>query len=497
MKRLTDRLLVIGAGGLIALLLLELGLRATGAFYWRDEGRADHDVRENLDPALLECDGCKRVLCLGDSFTYGVGATAGNDYPSRLQALLQQDPAHAGTLVVNGGMGDSNSRHALDRLYQFNEVVPLDLVVVMTGPRNSDNFTGYDTPLARGSGLLDGLRIARFGRYVVSEGKRQDLQSQVARQLSPVDMYMRWHDDHGTLDGVASHRSGDLFQQGADLLRFGRFEPAIAVFRQGVEEEGDCGCHHWGLGTALRSEKRLEEAKLAYERGIEADPDDPYNYLGLGEVLRGFETQWHDGEQWLRTGMTNVPDCAALPCMLAIYTDWEEGLELSIAGVQLDPDEMQCYPALLMYAQQLGRTDELRPLLEDLSGRSQLARSHLEMMEHQDPDRAVEKWLHSDLDAMVDHCQRQGIEVVFMQYPQEGVAGQMFPGALANRIMEALALEREIPCVATQPAFEEVYRRQGHHTGLFRRDGHPNDHGYALMAQQLHAAIVEQGLLTP
>ncbi len=56
-----------------------------------------------------------RVLCVGDSYTYGVGATAPREsYPARLQAILASKGVFAD--VVNAGLAGQNSRDVLTRL---------------------------------------------------------------------------------------------------------------------------------------------------------------------------------------------------------------------------------------------------------------------------------------------------------------------------------------------------------------------------------------------
>jgi len=49
----------------------------------------------------------QRILCLGDSFTYGLGSGNNQDYPSQLQRLLDQD--NRNITVINQGIPGMNS----------------------------------------------------------------------------------------------------------------------------------------------------------------------------------------------------------------------------------------------------------------------------------------------------------------------------------------------------------------------------------------------------
>ena len=53
--------------------------------------------------------GGRHIICFGDSITYGTGAPDGEDYPSRLAALLKRD-------VVNEGVEGDGTADALGRL---------------------------------------------------------------------------------------------------------------------------------------------------------------------------------------------------------------------------------------------------------------------------------------------------------------------------------------------------------------------------------------------
>ena len=73
------RLFALATGTAAAVLLLELALRVVGAMHAAETGWHDDDLTRPADADAV-------VLCVGDSWTEGVGAAAGAGYPGQLQS---------------------------------------------------------------------------------------------------------------------------------------------------------------------------------------------------------------------------------------------------------------------------------------------------------------------------------------------------------------------------------------------------------------------------
>lgn len=95
----------VALGLVLGLMALEVALQVGALVVW--------SRRQNDDGS-----GC--VLCVGDSFTYGLGASVeGGSYPRQLEALLRQAGTDAKVVnadVVNGGWPGQSSREVLLRL---------------------------------------------------------------------------------------------------------------------------------------------------------------------------------------------------------------------------------------------------------------------------------------------------------------------------------------------------------------------------------------------
>jgi len=133
LRRLAARLLLLGASAAIGLLLAELAVRlvrpqpvmlVSRGLYVPDPprryrlqpgfrgtvtNRVEFDTRISIDRQGLrgpeigpKAPGTFRVLALGDSFTFGVGAREDETYPARLQAILRSRGVRAE--VLNAGV---------------------------------------------------------------------------------------------------------------------------------------------------------------------------------------------------------------------------------------------------------------------------------------------------------------------------------------------------------------------------------------------------------
>ena len=99
MKR---RLGLVALGVLLGLFALEVALQIGAYALWRSA--------RGTTPS-----GADAILCVGDSFTYGLGATAGGgSYPRQLEAVLRAEGRER--TVINGGWPGQTSREILLKL---------------------------------------------------------------------------------------------------------------------------------------------------------------------------------------------------------------------------------------------------------------------------------------------------------------------------------------------------------------------------------------------
>jgi acyl-CoA thioesterase-1 len=123
-------------------------------FAWRS--RSVSNVRNLHSPGT-------NVIAFGDSLTAGYGASAGEDYPSRLSAL-------AGVPIINAGVSGDTTETALARLDA--DVLARDPRIVIVGLGGNDFLRGVDVKTTEANLRTIVEKIQSAGAMVVILGFR-------------------------------------------------------------------------------------------------------------------------------------------------------------------------------------------------------------------------------------------------------------------------------------------------------------------------------------
>lgn len=118
--RATKRLRAVLVGVALGLVALELAMQVVAYLAWR----------QGDGFRVRAVDSRTRVLCVGDSFTFGLGAGPERGYPQQLEALLRGEGRELA--VVNAGKPGQDSAAVLRRLPRQLEIVqPTELLVLV------------------------------------------------------------------------------------------------------------------------------------------------------------------------------------------------------------------------------------------------------------------------------------------------------------------------------------------------------------------------------
>lgn len=85
-------------------------------------------------------DGCVKILCVGDSNTFGMGAPRDMSYPAQLERMLNSDEDFCARkkqfAVINAGVPGSTTRRALEKLPELMDIYNPAAVFVFAGVNN-------------------------------------------------------------------------------------------------------------------------------------------------------------------------------------------------------------------------------------------------------------------------------------------------------------------------------------------------------------------------
>jgi len=147
-KAFWSRTFSIFAGLFTILLLLEIVLRIIGYIHENKNIDKNYKLAENAD---------KVIICLGDSFTEGFGASEGNDYPAVLNKLVKSEFGEE-YQTLNFGQSGKNTTQIKEEFLVYLENNTPELVIIMAGSANYWNYYGFED---RGK-LLYNIRVFKL-----------------------------------------------------------------------------------------------------------------------------------------------------------------------------------------------------------------------------------------------------------------------------------------------------------------------------------------------
>jgi tetratricopeptide (TPR) repeat protein len=149
--------------------------------------------------------------------------------------------------------------------------------------------------------------------------------------------------------------------RGIDLSREGRWEEAVASFREAVRLRPDYADAFNNLGNVLFFQKQFDEAIAAYEQAVRLAPGHAGYHSNLGEVLR-HRGRLAEALGHCRRAVELRPDSAAaqhhLGLALAADEQFEEAAARCALATRLDPGRASAHLGLGYALLWLRRTDE-------------------------------------------------------------------------------------------------------------------------------------------
>lgn len=308
------KIILIGVGVLAALLCAELALRGAGVLYYRAH------VRNIQTADTRSSRSTRRILCVGDSFTFGWGAAPGKSYPDHLARKLADAATGYEWEVRNIGIPAQNSSQVLNRLQNNIDTYKPDILVVLTGNNNDEgnladsNVTLFVNQNAwkRCDTLLNKLRIYAIARKAV------------------VALWMRllthFHDRNVDESAVMSHPDRHA---------------APSKYNE--------------IMTAIESMQRMglrKDILPLCREAIALDWDDPRAHVSLAEYYsdlnpRDYRSSIQEYRAILTCDPRNHEACASLWKMYYFDGDVESALRELRAYLEIYPQDKASYQSLL------------------------------------------------------------------------------------------------------------------------------------------------------
>jgi lysophospholipase L1-like esterase len=243
---------VLFSGIIASLIILEIALRIIGAIHLHAA------IKDKIPPTSKDV---YVILCLGDSFTFGIGAPRDKCYPQQLEDLLNKEPVRPRVRVVNRGVGSYNTSMIANKLDKFiNETNP-DLIILLAGGANSWNAYGYSKYLNRNScfaGIAD---------------KCGDIK--VIKLINLLWRGMKGKTGYciaGSANTARVLAAEQVFNRGYECEQEGRYDEAVSWYKKIIEKTPDSASAYHSIGRIYIMQGNREKAGKYLKKAIELNP---------------------------------------------------------------------------------------------------------------------------------------------------------------------------------------------------------------------------------
>ncbi|MFH1093327.1 MAG: tetratricopeptide repeat protein [Candidatus Omnitrophota bacterium] len=473
------RILLVFLSFILVLILLELSLQITSGIYAK-KFKVDNYAR-------LSDDSC-RVLCLGDSFTYGLGADFSKSYPVQLEKILNENSKAKGEFkVFNHGVCSYNSSEILLKLKESINAVNPRIAIVMAGKNDVWNF-----------------------RQVSKNGTSLEV-----KWLSLISKLKTYR-----LAAILTHNIKNSFIKSNKSFSFGKKHETGAALPEKQNSEKNIA-----QGNKFRAKNLYQKAHELYNYVLAAEPE---NITALLEKGRCYKLQGRHDEAidmllrafYLKPLATNIlneiedvfikqadygkaiefyerileqfPDHVLLRAKLCKSYVWiagsfmqkkqyEQAKRFYWKACTVDTDDSNAFNGyhLAKYKVKMQRLNQnyfLRNLMkawDRITGFS----LYSELIYNK---QRIDRILLDNLNEMARICKNRRVTLIFSGYPQE----------LSEKLKEA-AVANEVFLVDHRPIFKDLLRRYPYDMFFVdRNDPHCRAQGYQVMAEDIADVIL-------
>jgi lysophospholipase L1-like esterase len=501
-RRFTTRTLLVLMGLLLGFVVLEVGLQAAAFWVWLGVARTTSEPSGRSQERI--------VLCLGDSATYGFGASSPEmSYVGQLERLLalsrENGLSATSWRVVNRGWPGRNSAELLQRTPRFLHEAAPDYVIILVGTNNRWSRSEMDRPPPRlddvsraGDDLrwewrLRTLRLLRIVQSGLSAlfvpEKPSPVQHRVFLEETPMES-----DDPASTRPLETH---DLHRQLLELQRLTEANEfmdlptvnrRLRVLRSRVRQANDPYASRLLvqlLHNLMRPLETVDEALRAIEKHGRASEFVLALPAALARLGRRDEAlYWAD--EAVRLGASGGRGAVAYrkrALVRLMRGEHVESFEDALRAFSLDRNRLAMESDLARIRARVSpsRLHNVLAVLDqpwvtaDVRNTAHRAWQRLQLKSSQ--DRFANR-LKDDLKRIIDLASAFGAEPLLMTHPNP-----KREQTLSSLLREA-AEESAVPLIDLAPVFAKALEA-GRWEDYFIADGHCTDEGYRLMAEEV------------
>lgn len=442
-----QKLTVVFIGSVIAILLLEISLRIAGNILV---------MSRTLPLARGYAKNNFNIVCIGDSFTFGLGADKGDDYPSQLQRILNDRYPQLNIRVINEGLLAGTSSLALKECDRIIGAYNPKICVILIGTTDPHNMEGINLGCMQRPPLyikidsyLSNSAVYKLTKYLAFNiASKLNLNRIKNKGYSPQRLLKR----NQAVIMTYNKRLQQMKKEAAALLKNRKFYRTIPLLEQILKEDKYDADIYFSLGWAYRDCGRLSDAESILRKGIALFPEDDILYQKLGNCL-------------LSRGA------------------FKEAMVVLKKAVELNPDNQLALDELFDVYMRSGVYDErIENLLKMDKSFAVLLEEKKSWDHHSYREDFIKEIFLCNIKKITRKIKKSNVIPVFVSYPRQG----WFDDQLAQ-----FCRRENILFIDMHEAFDREIQKTGW-DNFFITDGHCNSKGYRLMAEVIGEGLVSE-----
>lgn len=439
-----QKLAVVFIGLVIAILLLEISLRIASNILV---------MNRTLPLARGYSKNNFNIVCIGDSFTFGLGADKGDDYPSQLQRILNDRYPQLNIQVINEGLLSGTSSLALKECDRIIGAYNPKICIILIGTTDPYNMEGINLGCMQRPPLyikidsyLSNLAVYKLAKYLAFNiANKLNLNRIKNNGYSPQRILKRNRNQAVIMSyDKRLQQLQRMKKETAALLKNRKFNRAIPLLEQILKEDKYDPDIYFGLGWAYRDCGRLSDAESILRKGIALFPEDDILYQKLGNCL-------------LSRGA------------------FKEAMVALKKAVEFNPDNQLALDELFDVYIRSGVYDErIENLLKMDKSFAILLEEKKSRDHHSYREDFIKEIFLCNIKKITRKIKKSNVIPVFVNYP---IRWKWFDDQLAQ-----FCRRENILFIDMHEAFDREIQKTGWDS-LFIIDGHCNSRGYRLIAQ--------------
>lgn len=477
-KSFYSKVFAVFIGIFTLLIILELALRIIGYVHEHQNIDKNYSLAENTDNV---------IICLGDSFTDGIGASKGNDYPSVLDKLIKNEYCNK-YQTLNFGQSGKNTTQIKDEFINYTQKNTPEMVIMMAGSANYWNYYGFED---KGK-LIYSIKTFKLIKLLYNNifNNQSELHSNHnEKNVFNEQYYKRRQEFKNRTDSIVTNDSTSNFAKYVKTqLPINNYIDSI--FNTGYINENELRDL---IFYAVLTNTKIKIPEIVYNN---ISPD-ILQLLGVYKIMVGeycsldnFSSEYYKALYYYVQSF-NYKDYSKINYLLLTIKEFpyfEDAYYELYSSTHFTPALPQDFEqkafcikdTLNFYKSKFGFSDNKISVINSVNINESLT---LDIKTSK-----INYWIDNDLEDIIIQCRKKGIKLMLMTYPYQYEENLFQP---VNGIIENLSKKYSITLINNYSNFKKA----GNPKKYYVADSHCSDLGYSIIAESIFTEIVKKDIL--